>query len=307
MTHKVICIGAALVDELFYSTSHIIKGTSNPAIMKRSAGGVMLNIARHLALLNTPVQLITVLGNDPDGKWLKEDAERFGIDMSEAEIANYSSGKYTAFINPDGTLYTAACYNPAEEILNISFLEERRKNLSTATIILADTNLETASLKWLNDFCKEKNIMLIIETVSVAKAKKISSIELDGLFMLTPNEDELRSLSQKENASEKIIKELLQRGVKNIWLRKAEKGSVLYGDKKEIALHAASVIIKDITGAGDAALAGWVAAFCHEFSGEDCLKMGHALAAEVIQINGAIAPHFSFGQLKELVNKHYPE
>src|SRR6476620_9896415 len=102
MDHHIICIGAMLVDELFYCESDVIAGTSNPALLKRSAGGVMRNIAQHLSLLGMRVQLLTVLGNDADGQWLLQDCLDSGIDMSITVTANCNTGKYAAIIGPSG-------------------------------------------------------------------------------------------------------------------------------------------------------------------------------------------------------------
>lgn len=216
MKHQVVCIGAMLVDELFYCKKTVIAATSNPAIVKRSAGGVMRNIAHHLALLDIPVQLITVVGNDADGQWLKKDCIKAGIDMSATITDDCSTGKYAAILGPDGSLYTAACVNPSESYLTIERLEEKDAFLSAATIIVADTNLDANVLEWLIEYCGEKNILLFIEPVSVAKAKKLSGIVLKGLFMITPNEDELPSLSTDHSSTENTIQELLNRGLQHL-------------------------------------------------------------------------------------------
>lgn len=289
MLKPVICIGAVLIDELYFCEEPVIAATSNPASMRRVAGGVVANIARHLALLEIPVQFLTVLGNDTDGDWLKKEFISSGIDMSAAMQADCVTGKYAAILNPDGSLYTAACVNPAEGFLTPAFLEERRSLLMNASMIISDTNLTIDSLNWLNRFCEENNIKFVVEPVSIAKGRKLAKAQVNGLFMTTPNEDELPSLSLVQHSEfNSIIKELLARGINYIWLRKGEKGSSIYFADEQLSLHAAKVNVKDITGAGDAALAGWIAAHYWGLDELQCLKAGHTLAAEVIQLKGAI-------------------
>jgi sugar/nucleoside kinase (ribokinase family) len=70
MSKPVICIGSALVDELFHAAGEILLATTSNAIIHRTAGGVARNIAHQLALLDVPVQLISVFGKDKDGEWL---------------------------------------------------------------------------------------------------------------------------------------------------------------------------------------------------------------------------------------------
>ena len=135
MKHKVVCIGAMLVDELFFCKEPVVAGTSNPAYIKRTAGGVMRNIVQHLQLLEIPVQFITVVGNDADGEWLKKECELIGINTGTTITANCSTGKYAAILQPDGNLYTAVAVNPAEAYLSVAVLQEYIEVLNSASII----------------------------------------------------------------------------------------------------------------------------------------------------------------------------
>ena len=307
MKHQVVCIGAMLVDELFYCKEAVVAATSNPAILKRTAGGVMRNIAHHLTLLDIPVQFITVVGNDTDGEWLKEDCEKAGIDMNATVTANCSTGKYAAILGLDGSLYAAACVNPGESFLTIPILKEKDAVLSAATIVVADTNLDGNVLEWLIQYCRQKNILLFIEPVSVAKARKLSAIVLDGLFMVTPNEDELPSLSLHEENAETILQELMQRGVKYTWLRKGAKGSEIISLNGRYSLPSPTTTVKDITGAGDAALAAWIAAHCLGKTERECLLAAHSMAAAIIKIEGAVDTEINQKKLFESIKSYYPD
>jgi len=71
MPNPIICIGAALVDELIHASTEILLATTTDAVITKTAGGVSRNIAHQLAILDVPVQLISVFGDDSDGDWLK--------------------------------------------------------------------------------------------------------------------------------------------------------------------------------------------------------------------------------------------
>ena len=79
MTKPVICIGAAFVDELFHMQEEMIMGSTVPASVTKTVGGVSRNIAHQLALLGVDVQLISVFGNDSDGDWLKQSCTNAGV------------------------------------------------------------------------------------------------------------------------------------------------------------------------------------------------------------------------------------
>lgn len=307
MKQPVVCIGAMLVDELFYCNEPVVAATSNPASVKRTAGGVMRNIVHHLVLLDVPVNFITVMGDDADGRWLKDDCKRAGIDLSCAITATCSTGKYSALLNPDGSLYAAACVNPSESLLTISLLQQQAALLSNATMIVADTNLDTKVLEWLIAFCNEKAIGLFIEPVSVAKAKKLSSISLEGLYMITPNEDELTSLGENGDTKEQTIQKIFAKGVKHIWLRKGSNGSAIISRTGTSSLPAPAVKVKDITGAGDAALAAWIASSYFDMDEKKSLMAAHAMAAAVLQVEGAIVNDITKDKLFNSIKTYYPD
>ena len=305
MHYKVTCIGAVLVDELYYSIEKAIPATSNPAVMKRSAGGVMRNIAHHLTLLGIKTEFITVAGNDQEGKWLLGSCRKAGIIMENVLIDGCSTGKYTAIINPDGSLHAAAAYNPCEEWLTINFLEQRKSSIENADLVIADTNLKEEELAWIITFCNQKRIPLVLEPVSISKAGKLSRINLEGVFMVTPNEEELISIVKNIADTTFAISELIRSGVKNIWVTKGEQGSDFYCSENKIHLAAPAVKVIDSTGAGDATIAGWIAAYLNGMDTLECIQAGHSLAAVVLENKGAIAENISMAYLKNAMKKYY--
>ena len=308
MPSPVICIGATLVDELFFCNEKTVAATSNPAVLKRYAGGVIRNIAHHLALLEIPVQLITVLGNDADGEWLMGDCKKNGIGLDAVFRVDDNTGKYASILDADGSLYAAACTDPCGKYLNPEFLQQQIDILVTAALIIADTNISGDTLSWLAAFCRGKDIPLLIEPVSVAKAKKLARVDISGVFMLTPNEDELPSLCNMAYQNvQACLEELFQRGVKNIWLRKGEKGSEIFSKEISISLHAPGISVTDSTGAGDAALAGWVAAWYWGLDPLKCLQAGHALAVNTLQVHGAVITDITKEKLFHSIKKYYPD
>lgn len=307
MDHQVVCIGAMLVDELFYCKEPVVAGTSNPATVKRSAGGVMRNIAEHLALLGIPLQFITARGNDAEGEWLEQQCIEAGISVSASIIAGCQTGKYSALLNPDGSMYVAAAVNPIESLFTISHVEEKEQLLAKATIIIADTNLNSKVLQWLIDYSDRNEKLLFIDPVSVAKAEKLAVLKLKGLYMITPNEDELFSFLPGESSTQKIIRALLAKGIKFVWLRKGIDGSEMFSSQGNYSLPSASVNVKDITGAGDAALAAWIAAYCLGKTEKQCLQAAHVMAAAVIQVEGAIDRNMNQQRLFESIKKYFPD
>ena len=307
MSKPVICIGAALVDELFHATSEMLLATTNDATVTKTAGGVNRNIAHQLALLGIPVQLITVVGNDSDEEWIKRGCYEAGVKMDASITKDGLTGKYTGILNVDGSLFSAFLTNAANHLITPEHLAAHTNLLSTASYILADANISVDTAEWLLAFSQQTGIPFILEPVSVPPARKFRHVNLGGLYMVTPNEDELPVLcSEQATMTQMQIEELLDNGVHNIWLHNGKMGSALYKKDKAITLHAPNIEVRDCTGAGDGSLTGFILGKYLNLEDIDCLKLAHTLSAEILQVNGAIATHLNQEKLLSLIHEYYP-
>lgn len=307
MSNPVICIGASFVDELFHATDELLLATTNDAIVTKTAGGVSRNIAHQLALLDVNVQLISVFGNDSDGGWLKQVCSHAGVKLDASITKEGLSGKYTGILNADGSLFSAFLTNAANHLITPEHLAKQISLLKTASYLMADANIDVDTAEWLLAFSNETGIPFIIEPVSVPPAKKFQDANLIGLYLITPNENELPAIcSAKAFFTQQQIEELLLRGVENIWLHNGQHGSALYNKEKSITLHAPSIEVVDCTGAGDGSLSGYLLGKHLGKEDMECLKLAHTLSAEILQVNGAIATQLTQQKLLQLVTKYYP-
>jgi pseudouridine kinase len=285
---SVFCIGAALIDETFSTIQSVIPGSSNPSKYSRSAGGVSNNIATHLARLGNVVELITHFGNDDEGKWLMKQCAEAGIGLTHSIADENPTGRYAAVIGPDGNLFVGAAAMNFEKILTVQYLEDHSHSLQAAAFIQADCNLGVDALQWIIRFCREKKIRCAIETVSVAKAGKLSEIDLSGTFLITPNKDELRSIAGDHSSIESMIEAVMKRGVQNVWLREGKNGSSLFNENGILRQEASSINIEDVTGAGDAALAGFIHFILRNKKIDECMLAGRAMAELVLKTKGSM-------------------
>lgn len=307
MPKPVICIGASFVDELFHATEEMMLATTNEARVTKTAGGVSRNISHQLALLGVPVQLISVFGNDSDGDWLKKVSVDAGVQLDASITKTGLSGKYTGILNVDGSLFSAFLTNAANHLITPEHLSKHQDLLKTASYLMADANINVDTADWLLAFSNETGIPFIIEPVSVPPARKYRDANLIGLYLITPNEDELPVLcSEKAFFTQQQVEELLMRGVQNIWLHNGQHGSALYNKERSVTLHAPSIEVVDCTGAGDGSLTGFILGKHLGKEDIDCLKLAHTLSAEILQVNGAIATHLTQEKLLSLVSKYYP-
>ncbi len=299
--NTIVCIGAALVDESYTCLETPLEGTSNPAKLNRSPGGVACNIAGHLGLLGHNVELISHFGNDDDGKWLADECRKSGIGHSGSIFNDSPTGKYVAILSPEGELFAGAASSQLEIFVTPDLLQKNISILRSASLIVFDCNLSVESMNWLLNFCREVNTDFVIEPVSIRKAMKLKNSNLDNTLLITPNKDEMAALAGEGIVDDemKLIYKLLSGGIRKLWLRNGKNGSKIISQDSILELDAPEVNVVDITGAGDAALAGWIHGHVFKKSDEDCLRYGHSLSALVLQVKGAINKNLNKELLEE--------
>lgn len=268
--------------------------TSNPARLHKSPGGVVRNIAHHLALLGLPVQLLTVMGKDSDGQWLCDQCSDAGIDMSRVAWSDKPTGSFASIATPDGDLYIGAVSSETDELLTTEFMIQRQDIIAAASVVVADCNLAVESLQWLIAFCNNNGVPLIIETVSVPKSARLKAALPGKLLLVKPNREELAVFEQDAHVTpEEKIAHLHTLGFDHVWLSRGIDGS-LFSDGNEIySVPAPRVQVVDVNGAGDAMLAAWIWAHLNGKPARDSVRYGHAAAACLLEVFGAIRNDFS--------------
>jgi len=290
----IVCIGASLVDLTFRCEAEPVLHTSNPAELHRSPGGVVRNIAHHMALLGMPVELLSVFGNDPDGDWLAEQCRAGGIGINYVARATYPTGMFASVATPAGDLHIGAVTSETDRLLNIEFLEERAQLIQQASLAVADCNLSLEALRWLILFCERKSVPLIIETVSVPKAVRLREALPGKLLLVKPNREELAVFEKDSHVTpEEKIAHLHASGFQYVWLSRGADGSLFSDGKKAVPVAAPRVQVKDVNGAGDASLAGWAWAWLNAKDPVECVRYGHAAAACLLEVDGAVRNDFS--------------
>jgi len=164
------------------------------------------------------------------------------------------------------------------------------------------------SVNWLIRFTNLNSIRMIIEPVSVPPARKIAACNFEGLYLITPNEDELPSLcTETATTTDEQVQELLGKGIQYVWLHKGKLGSALYKKTETLQLNAPTANVVDCTGAGDGSVSGFILS---KYFGKDnlnSLRTAHTLSAEILQVKGAIATHLTQEKLLQQVSKYYEE
>ncbi|MFM8432784.1 MAG: carbohydrate kinase family protein [Bacteroidota bacterium] len=297
---QVVCVGASLVDLTFRCEQEPVPFTSNPSRLHRSPGGVVRNIAHHLALLKIPVQLVTILGEDPDGHWLAQQCSDAGIGLDHVLFAEEPTGTFASIATPSGDLHIGAVTSETDRLLTIDFFSKRSEVFRSASVVIADCNLSVDALRWLMRFCNEHQVPLVVETVSIPKARRLRDALPGNLLLVKPNREELAVFEQDAHVTpEEKIAHLHALGFKNVWLSRGAEGSLFSDGNTMVSLSAPRVHVRDVNGAGDASLAGWIYAWLQGKDGLTCVRYGHAAAACLLEVVGAVRSDFSPALLEQ--------
>jgi len=293
----VVVIGGANVDVKARSAERVRQGTSNPGHGSMTPGGVGRNVAENLARLGTRTFLVAAVGRDAAGESLLDQTGAAGVRLEYVHRTDLPTGTYVALLDCDGELVSAVADMAATCELGPAEVNRARDVIATAGLVVLDGNLSPGTLDHAIDVAHSSGVRTILEPVSVPKATLLAAhIVADRpLYAVTPNRDELAALTGLAVRSDRQMRlaadTLHRKGVRYVWIRLGERGSLLSSASGGTSLiPAPPTTVEDVTGAGDAMLA----AFCHVLLGGsdplDAARYGHAAAALTIASPHTVRP-----------------
>jgi pseudouridine kinase len=276
----IVVIGGANIDIKAKAGSSNLLGTSNPGEVSLAAGGVGRNIAHNLARLGARVALISVLGEDAHGAEVIAATSNAGVDVSLVRRSRLPTGAYVATLDHDGELVTAINDMRAMEELTPRMLRDHAEALAKARFVVADCNLRQDTLDAISDMARDK---LVVETVSVPKSRKLITLLAGGpVFLASPNFDQIDALSGSRDIMDGFAY-LHGKGLRNAVIHAGAEGAfVSDGSNIEHVEAQPPVRIVDVTGAGDASVAGLVFGLLEGLSLPEAAALGQQLAGRVI-------------------------
>ncbi|HER24676.1 MAG TPA: ribokinase [Candidatus Atribacteria bacterium] len=317
--------------------------TSNPGKICVGSGGVGRNIAHSLALLNVPVCLLSAVGDDGEGVKILEETEKAGVIMEQMIISGeYPTGIYLAILDERGEMEVGISDMRILEEITVEYLKSKAYLIKESKIVVMDTNIPVQSIEYVVDLCNKVKVPILVEPASVEKAKKLMKI-LDGsgrgyIDYLTPNKDELESILGTETETEtgagaeteteiseyrdmdleRAAEELNRRGVKKVIVTLGKRGIYVYNDGSGVgdagergledelnrfflAPYKGKVV--DVTGAGDALVAGLVYGIYKGYPLEVAAKFGLGAAALTISTKETVRRDLREGLLKSRIEE----
>ena len=293
----IVGVGGANMDIHARLRGPLVMRDSNPGIFGTTAGGVARNVLDNACRLGISCVLLSAVGNDPFGSSVLDSCRSVGMDTSHVLISeDFSTGCYLALIDDSGDMAVAANDTRIVENIPLPYFEENEALIRNASAVFCDPNLTRNQILKLKEISGD--VKLFLDPVSTIKAERIKDI-LGSFYFIKPNLMELEYLSgidcRTDSDIERASDKLLQSGLYSICVSLGEKGCFykdLDGNRFFRSLKR-KIELADATGAGDAFMAGMMAAYIKKYSVEKCLDYALCAGAAAAMSESTINPELS--------------
>jgi len=308
---RVIVVGGANMDFKCQARDAMVLGTSNPGHVSLAVGGVGCNIARNLAKLGVPVALMTVVGQDEFGARILREARAAGIDVSLTLLSTRPTGTYAALLDADGELTAAVSAMEAMDDLTAAHIAAREAAFRQAALVVADCNLGEAALDRLAAICAAAKVRLAIDAVSTPKARRLSRLlrARRPIHLLALHRAEVAAFTGREVRTERDLRAAVQAlhraGIAHVVVGLGPRGVLASSAEppKTTRVAAAAAPLVDVTGGGDAALAGTVFGLLQGQDLAEAARWGQAAAAMTVSATETVSPALSAEALQAALRK----
>jgi pseudouridine kinase len=295
----VVAIGSCGLDIVGRASEAIHPGTSSPAVLRMSPGGVARNVAENLARLGTEVHLLSAVGDDAEGRLILTQAREAGINVEPVlTIPEARTGAYLAVLDEVGNLRLAMDDMRIVESITPEHLRSCKALLAEASIVFLDGNLSPRSLALAVRLAMQAGVPVAADPASVGLAPRFETL-LDDLWMFMPNETEAGALSPAAGGQADRVRgleaarRLVARGVEAAVVSLAEFGVAYASTDVSGLVPAVQTEILDPTGAGDALTAAVLFARLNDIPLDEAVRLGASAAALTLRTPGSVVPGLS--------------
>lgn len=310
----IVLAGAAILDiPVVPADASVFTRGSTPAdriIM--TSGGDAMNEALVLSRLGKKVRLITRIGKDDAGTYLKNICQAADIDTTYFyETDDLDTGINVVLVDQDGERYFFT--NPhgslralrAEDIIPEAL--EQAKIFCFASIFVFP-HIDPAQLAEIFSMVRSRGLLVCADMTSPKHGETVDDLapalqQLDYLFSNEVEAQAITGVKEPENMAEI----LLQTGVRHVIIKIGSRGCLIADQTgyREMIPACPNTTCIDTTGAGDNFAAGFFAALLDGRSFTDCARFANATAAVSVETIGASTGVSSIAQVLQRYTDAY--
>ncbi|MFD1744577.1 carbohydrate kinase [Rhizobium helianthi] len=295
---RAVCMGGAVFDRKYRARQALVPETSNPVDGMRSFGGVARNVAENLALLGVSTSFISMVGSDETAAALLAHLRQCGIDVSQVVTsAEKPTAEYAAILDEKGDLVMGLADMGIFDLFRPEQLDRVWPHLASASLVFCDCNLPQETLRLLIERRRDARFRLAFDAVSTHKVMRLPD-DLRGVDYLFMNLDEANALLKRQGKgpfdhAEAAASALIEAGAAHAIVTRGPQGVVVANAQGVAHVEAVTAHPVEMTGAGDAMIAGTLSRLLAGEAAADAARIGALLGALTTESAASVHPELS--------------
>jgi sugar/nucleoside kinase (ribokinase family) len=292
---KVLCLGDIMLDVTAVVGAPINQGVETRAVISTQGGGAAANVASWLAVSGTPAHLIARVGDDPAGKTVLAELDKYGVEHSQTIVPGANTGVVVVLVDALGerTMFPDSGANSGLSLADLPPLEG-----FTAVYLsgypLVNPRSRSGALDILRSV-KEHGLPVIFDPSTVGVLLEVGLNQVREWLTLVDvvilNEEEAHFFSGKNNPVDAATDLLTLTPL--VVIKRGGQGALAQARGTQLVqIPAIDVAVVDTTGAGDAFAAGFIQSWIRSADLLDGLNNGTILAARCVGHVGSRPPSF---------------
>lgn len=270
-----------------------------------ASGGDALNAAICAAKLGMKVCMGGTVGDDMPGRFLREEAEKYGVDTSAVNVSQEYKSSVSVVLRSDGGERHIAYYGKANDSFDGSCISDELLGNSSLLYIgsmMALKGLEGEPLAELFKRARSLGTLTAMDATWPPDGIWLPKLEkaLPYTDIFIPSDYEAKELTG-ESDPEKVVDFLHKCGVRIAGVKLGKKGAFVEGEYFP-AYRCDKVI--DTTGAGDSFMSGFVSGIVLGRSVHDATLLGSATSNACIRKIGATSGACPLEEADNITKKH---
>lgn len=309
---KILCFGDCNLDILIPIKELPVKGGcsfSSSVIINHGGGGGNVAVALHKLGFN--ITIISKLGKDIFGDFIKKYFEDMGINTKHLYFSDYSTGLTVGLISPDGEKRWIAVRGDAADLhikeKEINEIELLNFLYISGVVIAEGKESKETAIKLAERVFKSGGKVFLDPNLRLPEWKISKEIKnaFEHIFkyinVFIPNQKELQLLGEDEDMK-KSASNILQKGVQGIWVKKGNQGCSYFTKEKHFQLPAHEIKVIDTSGAGDAFDSAIIYGTLSGFKPEKCGEFAISFAETTVQKIGTTKALPNSIEINKLIN-----
>lgn len=311
-TKKVLVVGDIMLDKYFFGEAKRLSPEAPVPVLHKTKETIVLggaaNVARNLVRAKQDVSIMSIIGNDEEGKLLKNILEdnKIHTDLLILDKTRATTVK-TRMIGPNNAQMLRLDVEdttPISDEIFAKMIKQYEEEINKFDIIiLSDYKkgvLTVENTAKMIEIANKNNKITLIDT------KEPSYAKYKNAYLIKPNLDELKNLTKMSvNNDEEIVKaanELRsQTGAKYVLATRSKDGMTLVDEKGFQHIRGVSKEVYDVSGAGDTSISYLAVGLANGFEIGDTARLANVAASIEVSKMGTYA--VSIEEIQEHISK----